>query len=159
VIAPFDFDRSWHFDVDVDELWRVLTVTDDYLRWWTWLRRLDAPAGIAVGKPARCVVRAPLPYSLSFTVTPLRIEPARTIEARVDGDLRGLACLEIDADDTGSRPGCEARLTWSIELHDRMLRPIARLARPVLEWGHEWVVAGGVEQFRARALAARDPRS
>ena len=149
--APFTFDRSWEFDIDAAGLWRVLSVTGDYSRWWTWLRRLDAPDGLAVGRPTHCVVRAPLPYSLTFTVTPVQIEPERLVEADVDGDLAGRARLELSPLAEG---GCRARLVWSVDLRDRVLRPLARLARPVLEWGHEWVVATGVEQFRTRALAS-----
>jgi hypothetical protein len=36
-----------------------------------------------------------------------------------------------------------------------MLRVAARAARPMLQWGHEWVVNNGVEQFR-RAAITRD---
>jgi hypothetical protein len=150
VPPPFVFDRTWEFDVDPAGLWRVLSATAEYPRWWSWLRRFDAPDGLVVGEPARCVVRAPLPYSLAFSVTPVQIEPGKLIEADVDGDLRGRARLEVAEDGADH---CTARLVWSVELQDRLLRPLARVARPVLEWGHEWVVATGVEQFRSRALS------
>jgi hypothetical protein len=48
--------------------------------------------------------------------------------------------------------GSVARLAWEMELHRPMLRSAARFGRPVMEWGHDWVVANGVEQFRRRGL-------
>jgi hypothetical protein len=45
-----------------------------------------------------------------------------------------------------------ARLAWEMELGRPVLRAAARFGRPVMEWGHDWVVANGVEQFLRRAL-------
>jgi hypothetical protein len=48
------------------------------------------------------------------------------------------------------------RLAWEMELCRPVLRAAARFGRPVMEWGHDWVVTTGVEQFLDRALRVDD---
>jgi uncharacterized protein YndB with AHSA1/START domain len=146
---PFAFDRRWRFDVPPDELWRVLSRTGDFPRWWTWLDHFEAD-GLHAGASARFVVRPPLPYVLRFTVAIDHVEVARSVTTTVGGDLQGPARLEIEPDAGGST----ARLVWSLRPHRQLLRRLAVVARPVLVWGHDRVVDHGVRQFRHRALPA-----
>ena len=76
--------------------------------------------------------------------------PGRLVDAVVEGDLAGPARLEVDAAENG--PGSVVRLAWDMELCRPVLRAAARVGRPVMEWGHDWVVTNGVEQFVRRAL-------
>jgi hypothetical protein len=149
-LAPFRFDRTWTFDVPPDALWAALARTDDYPRWWPWLRELSGD-GLVPGGRTECVVRAPIPYTLRFTVVVGELEPGRRVDAVVEGDLAGPARLEVDGDGAGSR----VRLLWEVDLRPPALRAAARVGRPVMEWGHDWVVANGVEQFLRRALGVQ----
>jgi hypothetical protein len=130
-------------------LWEALSRTDDYRDWWGWLRRFDG-SGLAEGSTTRCEVRAPLPYSLRFEVTVVRVVPGRAVEARVSGDIAGPAELAIDARGSGST----ARLWWTVDLRAPALRTASVIGRPVMQWAHDRVVATGVEEFRRRALSA-----
>lgn len=131
------------------ELWEALSRTEDYPGWWTWLRRFQGD-GLVAGGRTHCEVRAPLPYSLRFDVAIQTLEPARLVEAAVTGDIQGPARLEIEPAD----PGSAVRLVWMVEVRDPVLRAGAVFGRPLMQWGHEWVVANGVSQFRRRALAS-----
>jgi hypothetical protein len=146
-VTSFQFDRTWGFDVPPDDLWDVVNRTDDFRDWWTWLRHFDAP-GVHAGAQASCVIQAPLPYALRLRVDVERAERPSVIETYVRGDLDGPARLEIQPHGEGSA----ARLTWELEVRDRVLRRVARVARPVMVWAHDRVVATGVEQFRRHAL-------
>lgn len=95
-----------------------------------------------------CVVRAPVPYSLRFEVTILSIVPERLVDTRVSGDLAGQARLDLAAHSDGS----EARLSWALEVREPLLRAGAWAARPLMEWGHNWIIESGVRQFRRKAL-------
>lgn len=149
-MRPYEFDRSWRFDVPRDELWDVFAGTERYRRWWSWLREFDSPA-LEPGAVARCVIGPPLPYALHLRIAVTGVEPGESLTADVDGDLAGPARLDVDEAGTGS----VARLSWSLEPRRPLLRRASRVARPVLEWGHNWVVANGVQQFRHRALNGR----
>jgi hypothetical protein len=146
-LAPFRFDRSWTFDVPPDDLWGVLVRTDQFPEWWPWLRELSGD-GLVPGGRSACVVRAPIPYTLRFTVEIRELVPGRMVDAVVEGDLAGPARLEVGPAPAGS----VVRLAWEMELCRPVLRAAAHFGRPVMEWGHDWVVATGVEQFLGRAL-------
>jgi uncharacterized protein YndB with AHSA1/START domain len=145
-LPPFRFDRTFEFPVGPDELWATLSRTQDFHRWWPWLRTLRG-AELAPGARAEAVVRAPLPYSLRFEVEVLDVVPLELVDARVTGDIDGPARLEVAPHELGST----ARLVWEVELRRPFLRAASRVARPAMEWGHDWVVASGMRQFR-RAL-------
>jgi hypothetical protein len=153
-VAQFRFDKSWPFAVAPDDLWTAVNRTDDFRTWWSWLRDFDG-AGVEPGATASCVIQAPLPYALRLRIVVERVEPASLVETHVHGDLEGPARLEIAPAPEGSR----ARLVWDLDVRDRMLRQVARVARPMMLWAHDRVVATGVEQFRRRALNGAPPRT
>jgi uncharacterized protein YndB with AHSA1/START domain len=88
-LKPFRFDRCWTFDIGPDVLWAALSRTEDYRRWWPWLAEFSGD-GLVSGGRSRCVVRAPVPYTLRFTVTVVELVANERIEAVVDGDLAGV---------------------------------------------------------------------
>ena len=150
--SPFRFDGRWVFPVPPAELWAAFSRTDRFQEWWPWLRTLESD-GLVEGTVSRCVVRAPVPYSLTFDVAILEVVPECRVVTEISGDLEGPARLDVDAHPEGS----EARLTWELELRDPLLRAGAAFARPLMEWGHSWVVDTGVRQFRRSALPGHDP--
>lgn len=149
--APFTFDRRWEFAVPPDDLWATLSRTDEYPDWWSWLREFEAD-GLEEGAIARCVIRAPLPYALRFSVHVEQAVKPELVDTVIHGDLEGPARLEITPSGPG---GSTARLTWALELRDPVLRRLAVLGRPAMTWAHDRVVASGLRQFEQRALDGR----
>jgi uncharacterized protein YndB with AHSA1/START domain len=147
VPAPFRFDRRFDFAIAPDELWSTIVQTKRYPEWWSWLREFEGE--LEEGATARCVIRAPLPYSLRFTIEVTRVVAEELVETRVHGDLEGPASLELTA--RGDR-GSVARLQWELELRDRLLRPVALLGRPAMVWAHDRIVEVGLREFERRAL-------
>lgn len=145
--TPFRYDRRFEFAVPRDELWATLARTEEYPRWWPWLRHLEGD-GLEPGAIAHCVVRAPLPYTLRFEVVVDDVVPHERVDARVRGDLEGPARLELEP----AGDACAARLVWSLELRDRVLRRVAGVARPAMVWAHDRVIDVGLRSFERRAL-------
>ena len=135
------------FAVSPNELWTALSRTDRFREWWPWLRTLESD-GLAAGTVSSCGVRAPLGYSLRFQVAVLEVVPERRLDARVSGDLEGPARLEVEPHPEGS----EARLSWELALRAPLLHAASRVARPLMGWGHDWVIRTGVRRFRRLAL-------
>jgi hypothetical protein len=152
VPAPFRYDRRFRLRAEPDALWDVLERTDCYVEWWSWLDTLDGGA-LRQGSTARCVVRAPLPYSLRFDVHVDEVVPHARVVTSVDGDLTGPARLEV----VPASGGCEARLVWELELQDRVLRTLSVVTRPAMRWAHDRVVETGLREFERRALDGRHP--
>jgi hypothetical protein len=162
VPSPFRFDRAWHFAVTPSELWTTLSHTDRYTEWWPWLRTfsLDDPASddaadmgaLATGRTARVVIQAPLPYQLHCTVHVDDAELEQRVVTTVDGDLQGPARLDLRPVDGGT----DARLAWSFELREPLLRALAVLGRPAMAWAHDRIVERGLAQFEGHALRERN---
>jgi hypothetical protein len=143
------FDKSWEFDVPAAELWARFADTGSYTRWWPWLRRFD-PVPLATGEHTRCSIGPPLPYLLNVDLRITDVVPHELVLVAVNGDAQGTARLEI----TPAGDRSTARLAWELSVQRPMLRMAALVGRPVLQWGHDWVITNGVEQFRRRALPA-----
>lgn len=148
--TPFRFDRRFEFAVPPDELWATIVQTERYPQWWPWLREIDG--SLEQGSVARCVIRAPLPYSLRFTIEVERIVPAQRVDTRVGGDLEGPASLVVTPNGDG---GSIAHLRWELELRDRMLRSVSVVSRPAMVWAHDRVIEVGLREFERRALDGR----
>jgi hypothetical protein len=146
-----DYAETFWFPVRPPELWEVLESFDRYESWWTWLRRLRAETqGLVDGNVLRATVAPPLPFQMSVTVRLDRCEQASLVDASVDGDLRGRAVLTLQPSGVGTRVGVE----WSLAMVRGPVRSAARVAYPVVRWGHDQVVALAVEAFQRKALAS-----
>lgn len=146
--APFTSDREWTFGVEPDELWERLAATDDYREWWPWLRHFDPDGGIVTGSAWRCEVAPPLPYVVRFTIHFDRVRRHQFAEATVDGDIHGEAQLRLSNVRGG---GTKVRLVSSLQPTNPLLKGVGRVARPLVGWGHDWVLDQGRRQFLDRA--------
>lgn len=146
---PFTSDRAWVFDVGVDQLWDRFSTVEEYPEWWPWLRCFDPVGGFRPGARWRCEVAPPLPYVVRFTVELRRIKAGSQVCAVVMGDVRGHATLTVQPIGKGAS---SARLQSHLAPTNAVLRTVGRLARPMVEWGHDWVLDQGLRQFVGRAL-------
>ena len=140
-------ERRFEFDAAPPALWAALGSVDDYPRWWPWLRRFDARA-LAPGEEWRCTVKPPLPYVVRFTIRFDEVEVERRIDATVRGDIEGPAQLLIEPSASGSA----VTLTSSLRPTNTVLKAAALLGRPLVRYGHDWVLDIGAGQFASRAL-------
>ena len=141
-------DRRITFDSPPGEVWEAMTRTGNYTSWWSWLRRIDA-SGLVGGDVWACQVQPPLPYSLRFKITLDEVVEGRSVQATVSGDIIGAARVELSAS------GADATVIHfvsDLEPAAGALRAFAAVARPLVVWGHDWVIDQGVRQFRARAM-------
>jgi hypothetical protein len=72
----------------------------------------------------------------------------RRAAATIAGDIVGAAELTLEPDGDGT----EVRLVSALAPANPFLRGVARIARPVVKLGHDWVLDTGAAQFRDRAL-------
>ena len=100
-----------------------------------------APAPVAT--PVLSIRRVPAFVSDAVAAARLR--------QRLDAALGGRARLFLEPQDGGTR----VRVAWTIEMMQRPMRMAARLAHPVLRWGHDRVVEATVHGFRRHLTAGR----
>jgi uncharacterized protein YndB with AHSA1/START domain len=144
-------DRRYRFDATVEEVWTALAETAGYRRWWPWLTAFDG-GRLAVGEAWRCAVRPPLGYTVTFTIHLDDVVRATSVDARLTGEIRGDARIELEPSGDGSA----LRLTSTLAPGNRAFALLAAIARPVVRRGHDWVLDTGARQFAARALQPGD---
>ncbi|MEJ7585612.1 MAG: SRPBCC family protein, partial [Acidimicrobiales bacterium] len=142
-------DRRYRFDLTPAELWAAIAAVEEYPGWWPWLRRFEA-TGLVAGDSWAATVQPPLPYTLRLTVDLIQVDEPSLVRATVGGDVVGTAQLEIEPDGDG----CRARLVSALSPGNRYLQAVAVFARPVVRFGHDWVLDTGARQFQGRVTAA-----
>ncbi len=151
--SPFviDYRRWFSFGSGPDEVWSRLMSVDQFEAWWGWLSELQVEGScdgqLQPGSVLRGVVAPPLPYRMRLEVDIERCQRPSEIDAAVHGDLEGHAALRLEPMGGGTR----AEVAWTIEMMQRPMRVAARVAHPVLQWGHDRVVETTVQSF-ARVL-------
>jgi hypothetical protein len=145
--VEIDSDRRFRFPVDATAFWDAVASTDDYRQWWPWLRSFDA-RGLIAGDEWRCAVRAPLGYTVRFTVHLDEVRTPTLVRATIGGDIVGRAELGVTPD----RECCDVRLTSSLKPRNRGFAVLAFLAAPLARHGHDWILDTGAGQFAGRAL-------
>lgn len=144
----FNSDRAWDFDIGPDQLWERIAAVNRYESWWPWLRRLEAPGGLSQGSEWACEVSPPLPYTVRFRLQLDKVDPGSDVHALVRGDIGGEALLTVE----GNGHGSTARLQSQLYPTNLLLRRAGQVARPLIEWGHDWVLDEGCRQFVRRAF-------
>jgi uncharacterized protein YndB with AHSA1/START domain len=137
------------FPVPPAEVWAAIERLDQFERWWGWLGELQVDgAGLRTGSVLRGTVAPPLPYRMRLEVELTRCVKARLIDAAVTGDLAGPARLRLRREGEGTL----ADVSWSLEMRQLPMRLAARVAYPLLRWGHDRVVEATVRGFQAQLV-------
>lgn len=146
-----DYAGQFSFPVPPLELWDTLERLDQFERWWGWLGDLEIDGdGLQAGSVLHGTVAPPVPYRMHVDVELRRCVPGRSIDASVTGDLRGDAHLWMQP----SALGTVTDVAWSLEMQQLPMRLAARIAFPLLRWGHDCVVEATVRGLRAQLRPA-----
>ncbi len=147
--SPYVFDyRATHtIAMRRDEVWRLLQRTERYEVWWPWMRDLKVVGdGLAPGSELGFAIAGPLPHRMRVVVSVAAVSDRDSIGAEVAGDLRGSGRLEL-ADGPN---GTDVTLAWTLEVTGRPMRFLARTARPLVRWAHDWAIDAALKGFRKR---------
>jgi hypothetical protein len=149
-----DYQGEFWLPVPPDRLWTTIERFDLFESWWGWLREFQADAaGLVAGNALHGMVVPPLPYRLRLDIRLHQCDRPRSVQAAVGGDVSGRAALRLEDADGGTR----VSVSWSLEMRSVPLRLAARLAYPMLRWGHDQVVGMAIAGFRQRALTVPRP--
>jgi uncharacterized protein YndB with AHSA1/START domain len=149
-VPVFTYRHGYAFDLPPDRLWDQLEQIDQFERWWPWLTDFWIEgSGLSNGSILHGTVNPPLPYRMRLQVELVRSERPRAIDATIAGDLMGEGQLRLDPDGTGTW----AEVAWTVEMRQPAMRLASRVARPLLQWGHDRVVEMTVAGFKKRIKA------
>jgi hypothetical protein len=144
------FQRSVVVDARRDSVWEALEAVKHASEWSRWVERIGLDTeGLREGSHVDVVIRTPLALSLHVDILLERCSPADTIEARVEGDLQGVAYLRIAPES----PGTRADLWWYLEVKHPGMRAMAATSGPFLRWGHQMIASASMDAFARRVEA------
>jgi hypothetical protein len=153
-VHVINYDSTLAFPVSVADLWATMVQVDRFSSWWSWLHEFSVEGnGFEHGTVLHGVVVPPLPYRMRLAVALDEVVPEQRIIARVHGDMEGAARLTFEGDDTET----QVHATWTIEMMQRSMRMAARIAHPLLLWGHDRFVDATVDGFRRRLVGESSP--
>jgi carbon monoxide dehydrogenase subunit G len=135
-------------------VWSALEDVQQFERWFGCLGQFHIEGdGLQAGSVVVGTVSPPLPYRIQLRLELERCVPEQLIDAKVHGDLEGDGHLRLSPWGTGT----EAHMAWTIEMMQQSMRAAARVAYPVLRWGHDRVIEITLNEFRSRLQAVSDP--
>jgi polyketide cyclase/dehydrase/lipid transport protein len=151
--AVIEYEGTFTFAAPVGQIWAAIGRFDRYPSWWSWLQHFDVDGNaLAPGTVLRGVVVPPLPYRMRLDVIVDQVIAEQFVTAIVHGDLEGVASLTFERD--GDRTQICAR--WTIEMMQPPMRVAARIAHPLLRWGHDRIVDATVDSFRRHLFDGQD---
>jgi len=146
-VKPFAFHRTFFVPAPVDRVQAVLVDLEWYSSWW--------PEIVAVAKlsddDALVVCRSALPYELELHLTAVHREPL-LLEVAIEGDLVGFARFELSPVEGGTH----LVFTEAVEVAGRALRTASYVARPLLVWNPDRMLASCLEGLTARVVSSRE---
>jgi polyketide cyclase/dehydrase/lipid transport protein len=98
-----------------------------------------------VGGRVRAIARGFLPYRLHFVLESTVLEPGKTVEVRIRGDLDGTWRAALSPGGRGTRVDIEEQVIAEKPL----LRVLSPLLKPLFAWNHYWTSPRGEAGLRA----------
>jgi uncharacterized protein YndB with AHSA1/START domain len=151
--APFHFDERWIVDAGIESVWAVLERVDEWPGWWSGLTAAErietGPGGVdaedlsvTTGSRARLLVRAPIGWSLRFTIEVEEVEAPQLIRFQSEGDLRGEGRWTL----TASEGVTTIDAMWCVTTN----RTLIRAMRPLSGLMHALVMRAGERGLQRR---------
>ena len=152
-MAQYSFLTTWLLDSPREPVWEAIYAQERWPEWWRGVEEveeLDGGDGQRVGAVSRMVWRSVLPYRVSFEITTTRVERPLLLEGAADGDLAGTGRWRLFEQDGVTAVVYE----WDVATTRAWMNALAPVARPIVAWNHDWVMARGGEGM-ARLLGCR----
>ncbi|HZD66211.1 MAG TPA: SRPBCC family protein [Acidimicrobiales bacterium] len=140
------FQETWRLAAPPEVVWEEVEHLERFPWWFDWLGRYQVEGeGLVEGTVLRGVVRPPLPYRMVLAVHLDHCARPHRIEATVSGDLEGTGAVALRPEGPGAS---RATASWRLEMRQPAMRAAARVAAPLLRWGHDRVIDATVGGFR-----------
>jgi uncharacterized protein YndB with AHSA1/START domain len=147
VAAPaYRFLDTWRIPAPIERVYDVIGDSLGYERWWTdFVIRSSGDSGEPrPGKRNELLVKAYLPYKVSFGLEVLEAERPVRILSRLSKDFSGTGEWTLHE----TPEGTEAVLDWRPSVNHPLIRYLTPLLRPLFRSNHDWAMRRGERQLR-----------
>jgi uncharacterized protein YndB with AHSA1/START domain len=143
----FHLVTQWTFASAPVAVWAALIEPEQWPAWWRAVKKVEliepGDAG-GVGAYRRFTWRTALPYTITFNMRTVRIEPLALIEGEADGELTGTGTWTL----TPAKGGTQVCYDWIVDATKPWMRLSAPLLGPLFAWNHNKVMQWGYEGLR-----------
>ena len=140
--GEYHFDMVWSFDVPIDRVWKMLTSTEEWPRWWkncTAVETIERGGPDGVGAVQRFTIKSQLLYALRFEIRTTRLEEPRLIEGDAQGNLDGTVRWQLTPEADGTR----VHYNWDVRPTEPWMQALSPILRPIFAWNHQAVMRKG----------------
>lgn len=151
-MPAYEFITIWRISAPIKKVWEEIYHSENWPSWWrgvvevTEIKKGD---DLGVGSIRRYKWKSMLPYTLTFNVEIVRVEPMSVIEGAASGELegRGIWNMSEEGDVT------IARYDWRVSTSKPWMNVIAPVAKPLFKWNHDIIMGWGAEGLSKRMNA------
>jgi len=156
-MTTYSFVTIWRVKAPIENVWNEIYHSQDWPVWWKGVEsvvEISKGDERGVGSVHRYTWKSKLPYSLSFDMKTVRIEPPVLLEGIATGELQGhgLWQLSTSGSETAGETAGETivRYDWKVETTKWWMNLLAPIARPLFEWNHNVVMRWGAKGLSER---------
>ncbi len=139
----YHFVTHWKICGSIQKVYTILKDGPNYSQWWK-------PAYVSTEKigtdKVRSLVRAKLPYTLSFTTELIRENPPHELEIKATGELAGRGLWKLSEDGEW----VDITFYWDVAAQKPIVQWLSFFLRPVFRWNHDWVMKQGEKTLQKR---------
>ncbi|QQR79416.1 MAG: hypothetical protein IPJ69_08565 [Deltaproteobacteria bacterium] len=131
----YHFISHWRITGPIQVVYDILKDGAHYSRWWK-------PAYVSSQAMDDCVeslVRAKLPYTLTFITQLIQENPPYELMVQSTGELVGTGLWKLKA--VGDETHIE--FYWDVQAIKPLVRWLSLFLKPVFKWNHSWVMKQG----------------
>lgn len=134
--SDYSFVTHWRIKGPIRTVFAILKDGKNYAKWWR-------PAYVSSEEvsPNRVLslVRARLPYTLTFVTEPVREIPPHEFEILAAGELAGTGLWRLEE----SGDWVDIDFLWNVRAEKPLVRWLSLFLKPLFKWNHDWVMRAG----------------
>jgi len=151
-MSAYEFVTIWRVSAPIDRVWEEIYHSENWPSWWRGVvevSELKKGDDLGVGSVRRYKWKSLLPYTLTFNIETVRVEPMTVIEGMASGELEGRGVWNISEEGDVT----VARYDWRVSTSKPWMNALAPVAKPVFKWNHDIIMRWGAEGLSKRLNA------
>ena len=135
-IYDYHFVTHWKIKGSPEQIFNILKEGQHYDQWWK-------PAYVKTLKlndnKIEALVRAKLPYTLTFVTELISEIPNKEIKIKSTGELEGSGLWQLEPDGVYTK----VNFFWDVQASKPLIRWLSLILKPLFKWNHDWVMKTG----------------
>jgi uncharacterized protein YndB with AHSA1/START domain len=139
----YTFVTTWKIPAPLSEVWAQLADVEGWPAWWKGVKNVEvitlAPENAGIGTKVKSQWKSWLPYTISFSIEVIDLDPGKKLSVAARGDLNGVGTWELH-EKAGTTT---ATYTWSVSTAKPWMNLVAPIAKPLFAHAHHTIMRWG----------------